>query len=125
MATVSELVDALQTGTSELRSALQELQERAIERVNTKRDYERESSLAYLKTEGTVKEREAKTLLSPLNIGPLDVLDLKYEAEMAEAKEKSASKAVDAHRTVLSAIQSIAKLSAAEADLYGKGPSEL
>ena len=102
------LSDLLDKGVSALRQS-------AIQYAEAEHLYRREHALAYLQTDGTVAEREAKTYVM--------VGELRRDRDIADGVRSAALEAVRARRTQLSALQSLLAAHRSEADLARTGPS--
>lgn len=113
MAVLEQLSDAIMGAVTELERDIQTLESRSVEAATTDRDYRRLKSNEYLKTEGTVAEREAK-------LGP-HVQDARFRAKLAEDLRVAALEAIRSRRAKLSALQTLANARKAEIDLV-RGP---
>ncbi|MGA1524761.1 MAG: hypothetical protein ACO4CZ_12415 [Planctomycetota bacterium] len=102
------LSDLLDKGVSALRQA-------AVDYANAEHEYRKEHALAYLQTDGTVAEREAKTYGM--------VGELRRDRDIADGVRAAALEAVRARRTQLSALQSLLAAHRSEADFARTGPS--
>lgn len=97
-----------------VRAALADLESRAVAYAKAERAYRLAKSTAYLATDGTVAEREAKAEAA--------INELRYARDLAEGLKVSALEAVRSHRGVLSAIQTLARLYEQEASFDRTGP---
>lgn len=86
----------------------------SAEWARAENEYKKARSAAYLSTEGTVAEREAKT--------DRVVERERYEAHLKEGLKVAALENVRSKRAQLSALQSIAAAVKAEAELTRYGP---
>ena len=96
------LSDLLDKGVAALRQS-------AVDYAHAEHTYRHEHALAYLTTEGTVAEREAKTYAL--------VGELRRDRDIADGVRAAALEAVRARRTQLSALQSLLAAHRSEADL--------
>lgn len=97
-----------------LRQSLVDLEERSVAYAKAERTYRMAKATAYLTTTGTVAEREARAE------GAIN--DLRFQRDMAEGLRVSGLEAVRSYRGVLSAVQTLASLSKAEAEFARTGP---
>jgi len=97
-----------------LDRGVQALREAAIEFANAEHEYRRAKSEAYLRTEGTVGEREAHTYAL--------VGDLRHRRDLADGQRLAALEACRSRRTQLSALQSLLAAHKSEADFARTGP---
>lgn len=102
------LSDLLDRGVAALRQA-------AIDYAEAEHHYRKEHALAYLQTDGTVAEREAKTYGM--------VGELRRDRDIADGVRSAALEAVRARRTQLSALQSLLAAHRSEADIARTGPN--
>ena len=96
------LSDLLDKGVSALRQS-------SIDYAHAEHQYRHEHALAYLTTEGTVAEREAKTYAL--------VGELRRDRDIADGVRSAALEAVRARRTQLSALQSLLAAHRSETEL--------
>lgn len=81
--------------------------------AESERDYRLARSIAYLKTQGTVAEREA--------IVDKELFDTRYHAQVSAGLAKAALEAVRNHRSQMSALQTIAGAAKEELKLARTG----
>lgn len=107
IAEARRLSDLLDKGVAALRQS-------AVDYAKAEHEYRKEHAIAYLQTEGTVAEREAKTYGM--------VGELRLDRDIADGVRSAALEAVRARRTQLSALQSLLAAHRSEADLVRSGP---
>lgn len=101
---LSELLDR---GVAALREA-------AVAYADAEHEYRRAKAEAYLRTEGTVAEREAWTYAA--------TGDLRRARDLADGQRLAALEAVRSRRTQLSALQSVLAAHRSEAEFERTGP---
>lgn len=97
-----------------LDEALVEVRKRAVEAAQLESEAKKQQAIAYLKAEGTVKERES--------VATRDTADLAERARIAAALEKAATEALRNYRQQLSALQTLAGAQREEAAFARTGP---
>jgi len=98
-----------------LDEALRALRDRGRLLAERERDYRLERAKAWLTaTEGTAKQREDQ-------VNALTSTE-RYGRDLADHDRQAAQEAVRNYRTQLSALQTIANVAKAEAELAGRGP---
>ena len=111
---LSDLVSLMLEASKQLDASLAEHKLWAERSAQADQHYRLKRSQAYLKTEGTVAEREAQT--------ELQVSDERYRAQLAEGLERSALEAVRGARQKLSALQSVSAVVREEVGFARTGP---
>ena len=112
--TPAELNDWMLGLSREIRGALEAHAEANIQAAEADRVYKREWAKAFLRADGTVKDRECKA--------DLDCDELRYQRRLAEDSQRTADLAIRARMAQLSAFQSIASGIREEAKFGRTGP---
>lgn len=107
MAEAERLSDLLDKGVQALREA-------AVAVAQAEHEYRRAHAEAYLRTTGTVGEREAQAYLL--------IDDKRFERDVAENGKLAALEALRSRRAQISAVQSLLTAHKAEADFARTGP---
>mgnify|MGYP003407078080 CR=1 FL=1 len=94
---------------SDLDDAMREYDRAIREDADKDRAAKVAKARAYIAAAGPVAERQA--------LVDLETADAQYEARLAEGMKRSASQAIESHRQWMSALQSLASLTRAEAAL--------
>jgi len=115
MNTMDQLVDEARRLSALLDKGVQALRSSAIDYAEAEHHYRHEHAVAYLQTEGTVAEREAKTYVI--------MGELRRDRDIADGVRAAALEAVRARRTQLSALQSLLAAHRSEADFARTGPA--
>jgi len=115
MNTLNELVSEARRLSDLLDRGVSALRQSAIEYAEAEHEYRKQHALAYLQTDGTVAEREAKTYGM--------VGELRRDRDIADGVRSAALEAVRARRTQLSALQSLLAAHRSEADIARTGPN--
>lgn len=110
----AQLTEQLLAVVSDLRASMADLYTRSREFAEAEKNYKRAKATAYLASHGTVAEREAHAEEA--------VNEARYKRDMAEGLKQSALEATRGNRAILSAFQSLAALTRAEAELANYGP---
>jgi hypothetical protein len=113
----AELSKSLFAAKKEIDAALTEYESAIYEDAEADRVAKIAKSSAYLSSSGTAGERQAYTDQA--------TSEVQYKARLAEGLKRSASQAVESKRQWLSALQSLASLTKAEAQLSKWSPSEV
>jgi hypothetical protein len=122
--TYSELNPRLIEASHELDAALDEHKLACQEAAETERIYRRGKAIALLQARGsTVAEREANAELLVV-AGDDTLTDARYRRDLAESLMQAGLEAVRSRRAQLSAIQTMANLTKAEAEFARTGPQE-
>jgi hypothetical protein len=96
-----------------LRASQDDLEERSVAYAKAERTYRMAKATAYLATNGTVGEREARAE------GAIN--EVRFQRDMAEGLRTSALEAVRSNRGIISAVQTLASLYKAEAEFDRTG----
>jgi hypothetical protein len=120
----ADLNPRLIEASHELDAALHEHTEVVVEAAEAERVYSRSKAIAYLQANGkTVSEREANAELLEVR-GSETLSDVRHTRDLTEGLKVAALEAVRSRRAQLSAIQTMANLTKAEAEFARTGPQE-
>jgi hypothetical protein len=114
---VAELASRMTSAKRDIDEAFDTYEKAIIEDAEADRAAKIAKASAYLAASGPVAERQASV--------DQTTADVQYRARLAEGLKRSAGMAVDSKKQWLSALQSIASLSKAEAQLAKWEPSEV
>lgn len=108
----------------DLRAAQQDLEQCSREYARAEKAYRLHKAKSYLSAHGgTVAEREAHAETNVIDNATL--ADARFARDLAEGLKVSSLEAVRSHRGVLSALQSLAAVERAEAELARFEPREV
>jgi len=113
----ADLTKSLFAAKRDIDQALEAYEKAIIEDAEADRVAKIAKSSAYLSSSGTAGERQAYTDQA--------TSEVQYKARLAEGLKRSAAQAVESKRQWLSALQSLASLTKAEAALAKWSPSEV
>jgi hypothetical protein len=110
------LSERLQTAVENLRNAQDKLDQAIKDHVDADRLYRVRKAMAFVRTSGTVAQREAETDLTKVGEGKT-VADLRYERDLKEGLRQSARDRVHGCQEIIGAERSIATLWRSELDV--------
>ncbi len=113
----AELADTMITAKRDIDDAFTEYEKAILEAAKADREAKLAKATAYLATSGTVAERNAHMDKA--------TADEQYRAKLAEDKRRAMHLLVEHRRQWLSALQSLASLTKAEAQLAAWEPKEV
>lgn len=113
--TTGNLISEMHRLSGLLEAALEELRKSAVKSAETDGAYRKAFAEAYLRCEGTVRERESRA--------ELKTNDLRVKAAVASGLERAFLEAVRNYRQQMSAVQTVANAIRAEAEFARTGPS--
>ena len=123
MTGTATLGQQLLAAVNDLRTAQAELEAKARDYARTEAAYRHAKAVSYLQSEGKNQaEREANAELVVFGEGTLNLV--RYRRDLDDALRNSAQEAVRTHRGIVSALQSLAALERAEADLARYGSQQ-
>jgi hypothetical protein len=114
---VAELSQRMMTAKREIDAAFDTYEKAILEDAEADRASKVAKASAYLAASGPVAERQASV--------DQTTADVQYRSRLAEGLKRSAGQAVESKRQWLSALQSLASLSKAEAALAKWEPSQV
>ena len=121
MSDLWNLTQQLLEASRALDAALDELRSQTTAWASAERGYRHAKAVAYLRSEGrNVQERESNAEAVMFPAGTLG--DVRFARDQSEGLKVAALEAVRSRRAQLSAIQTLASLSKAEAEFARVGP---
>ena len=121
MSDLYQLNEQLIAASRALDGSLKFLEDSVADFATAERAYRKAKAEAYLRSSGkNVQEREANA--EECRFGDETLGDIRYRRDLAEGLKMAALEGVRSRRTQLSAIQTLASLSKAEAEFARTGP---